>query len=63
MPALDPSFRPDKTQTMPATTTEPEALPVAEDENRGTVAGSETTQRLNLSIQRLQEAKRLLQKS
>jgi hypothetical protein len=52
IPKLDPNFRPDQTQT----------LPVAE-ENPGTVSGSETTQRLNLSIQRLQEAKRLLQKS
>ena len=52
IPKLDPNFRPDQTQT----------LPVAE-ENPGTLSGSETTQRLNLSIQRLQEAKRLLQKS
>jgi hypothetical protein len=52
IPALDPNYHPDKTQAMPAA-----------GENPGTVAGSETTQRLNLSIQRLQEAKRLLQKS
>jgi hypothetical protein len=47
---LDPNWRPS-----------PQDIPV--DANPGTVAGSETTQRLNLSIQRLQEAKRLLQKN
>jgi hypothetical protein len=46
---LDPNYRP-----------EPQDIPA--EANPGTVAGSETTQRLNLSIQRLQEAKRLLQK-
>ncbi len=54
IPALDPGFRPDATQALPAA--------ADENENPGTVTGSETTQRLNLSIQRLQEAKRLLQK-
>jgi len=48
---LDPNFRPDSTQRIPAET------------NPGSVPGSETTQRLDLSIQRLQEAKRLLQKN
>jgi len=46
---LDPNYRP-----------EPQEIPA--EANPGTVTGSETTQRLNLSIQRLQEAKRLLQK-
>jgi hypothetical protein len=46
---LDPNFKPESTQALPAV-------------NPGTVPGSETTQRLDLSIQRLQEAKRLLQK-
>ena len=46
---LDPNYRP-----------EPQQIPA--EANPGTVAGSEDTQRLNLSIQRLQEAKKLLQK-
>jgi hypothetical protein len=46
---LDPNYRP-----------EPQDIPA--EANPGTVAGSETTQRLNLSILRLQEAKKLLQK-
>ncbi|APV49012.1 hypothetical protein BWI17_04540 [Betaproteobacteria bacterium GR16-43] len=48
IPALDPNYRPDVTQQMPAPGTETEKDP-------------STTQRLDNSIQRLQEAKRLLQ--
>jgi hypothetical protein len=51
IPALDPNFKPEDTQAMPAFAANP-----------GTVPGGETTQRLDASIQRLQEAKRLLQK-
>jgi len=61
----DPKPDPERTQQIapldPNWKPEPQAIPV--DANPGTVVGSETTQRLNLSIQRLQEAKRLLQKN
>jgi Dynamin family len=46
---LDPNYRP-----------EPQAP--AEEANPGTVTGSESTQRLDRAIQRLQEAKKLLQR-
>ncbi len=46
---LDPNFRPD-------------APKIPAEANPGSIPGAETTQRLDLSIQRLQEAKRLLQK-
>jgi hypothetical protein len=49
IPPLDPNYRP-----------EPQAIP--EEANPGTVAGSESTQRLDRAIQRLQEAKKLLQR-
>jgi hypothetical protein len=63
IPALDPNYRPEKTQSMPAAKVDPAPAPeAAPGENTGTVPGAETTQRLGLSIQRLQEAKKLLQK-
>ena len=47
IPALDPGYRPETTQKIPP------AVPLTD---------AQTTQRLDESIQRLQEAKRMLQK-
>jgi hypothetical protein len=54
--ALDPAFKPEATQILPGTAAS--AAPAAKD-----LSNAEVTQRLDDSIWRLQEAKRLLQKT